>query len=418
MSEVIIKVNNVSKKFCRNLRTSIFYGFSDISKNMLGFESNSQKLRKEEFWALDNVSFEVKRGEILGIVGPNGAGKSTLLKLLNGIFMPDKGRIEVKGRVGALIEVGAGFHPMLTGRENIYVNGAILGMSKKEIDKKFNSIVEFADIGDFLDSPIKFYSSGMFVRLGFAIAIHCEPDILLIDEILAVGDSAFRVKCYKKMEELKKTMQTTIIFVSHSLYMVSKFCNRAIFLDNGILKKEGDVYDVVGEYQKEIIRKSEKQVSPSVLGPIPHTTKDIEIVSVKYLDEKEEEREEFSCGDKFCVRIEYKINKEVENPIFQISILNKEGLHIAIFGTHIDSVFMGKIFRSGFVDCWIQKLNLLLNSYYVTVGIYDSTHNILYDYWNGGFWGKFFRILPEEISEKMAEWMPLVKLENLWKWKK
>jgi len=187
-SDIAITVDHVSKKYCKSLKRSMLYGVTDIGRNTLGLSSHSGNLRKSEFWAVDDVSFEVKKGETLGIIGPNGSGKTTLLKMLNGIFWPDKGKITVKGRVGALIEVGAGFHPLLTGRENIYINAAILGMTKEEVDEKFDDIVEFADIGDFLDTPVKFYSRGMYVRLGFAVAVHCEPDILLVDEVLAVGD--------------------------------------------------------------------------------------------------------------------------------------------------------------------------------------------------------------------------------------
>ena len=179
-NDVVIKVENVSKKYCKSLKHSMLYGMSDIGRNVLGLKSRSERLRDNEFWALDDISFEVKRGETLGLIGPNGSGKTTLLKMLNGIFWPDKGKITIKGKVGALIAVGAGFHPLLTGRENIYINAAILGMSKREIDKKFDAIVDFADIGDFLDSPVKHYSSGMYVRLGFAVAVHCDPDILLV----------------------------------------------------------------------------------------------------------------------------------------------------------------------------------------------------------------------------------------------
>ena len=178
--DIAIRVNHVSKKFCRYLRKSMRYGMQDIGGNLLGMSTKPDMLRKDEFWAVDDVSFELHRGETLGIIGPNGSGKSTIFKMLNGIYMPDKGKIEIYGRVGALIEIGAGFHPMLTGRENIYVNAAIRGMTKEEVDEKFDDIIEFADIGDFIDTPVKHYSSGMFVRLGFAVAVHCEPGVLLI----------------------------------------------------------------------------------------------------------------------------------------------------------------------------------------------------------------------------------------------
>ena len=190
-NDVLVKVEGVSKKFCRNLKRSLWYGVKDISSELFGSTKNSQ-LRPKEFWAVDDVSFELKRGECLGLIGHNGAGKSTLLKMLNGLIKPDKGKITMKGRIGALIELGAGFNPILTGRENIYNNGAVLGFSKKEIDAKFDAIIEFAEIDDFIDTPVQNYSSGMKVRLGFAVAAQMEPDVLIIDEVLAVGDVGFR----------------------------------------------------------------------------------------------------------------------------------------------------------------------------------------------------------------------------------
>lgn len=243
----VIEVNQVSKKFCKSLSYILKYGFIDIGKSILGL-SGSGKLREREFWALNDISFEIKKGETLGIVGSNGSGKSTFLKLLNGIFMPDKGKVTVKGKVGALIAVGAGFHPMLTGRENIYINGTILGMSKKEIDKKFDEIVEFADIGDFLDTPVKNYSSGMYVRLGFSVAIHAETDILLVDEILSIGDESFRKKSFKKIAEISDK-GTTIIFVSHNMGQIKSLCDKAVWLEK-VIKKIGKPDVVVNEYLK------------------------------------------------------------------------------------------------------------------------------------------------------------------------
>jgi len=190
-NDVIVEVDHLSKKYCKSLRRSMRYGIEDIGRNLLGLRSRSGVLREGEFWALNNISFQIKKGEVVGIIGPNGSGKTTLLKLLNGIFWPDQGKITVCGKIGVLIELGAGFHPSLTGRENIYINAAILGMTKDEVNEKFDSIIDFADIGDFIDTPVKHYSSGMFVRLGFAVAVHSDPDILLIDEVLAVGDVQF-----------------------------------------------------------------------------------------------------------------------------------------------------------------------------------------------------------------------------------
>ena len=207
------------------------YGIVDLSKNLLGIKPNSTGLRKDEFWAVDNISFELRRGEVLGLIGGNGSGKTTLLRLLAGIFPPDKGEISIKGRVGALIAVGAGFHPYMTGRENIYLNGTILGMNREEINSKFQDIVDFAEIGDFLDAPVSTYSSGMRVRLGFSIAAQLEPDILLIDEVLAVGDQGFRVKCINRIKELIKN--SAVIFVTHTMQQVSNICSKVIVLDKG-----------------------------------------------------------------------------------------------------------------------------------------------------------------------------------------
>lgn len=230
-ADVAVKVERAAKKYCKSLKRSMVYGIRDIGRNVLGLSSHPDVLRCDEFWALDDISFEVRQGETLGIIGHNGSGKTTLLKMLNGIFWPDKGKLSVRGKVGALIGVGAGFHPMLTGRENIYINGAILGMSKSDVDKNFNDIVDFADIGDFLDVPVKHYSSGMFVRLGFAVAVHCEPDVLLIDEILAVGDANFRAKCYDII--YSKLHRTATIFVSHDMSQINRICDSLILLENG-----------------------------------------------------------------------------------------------------------------------------------------------------------------------------------------
>lgn len=275
-NDIVIRAEGISKKFCRSLKHVMFYGVQDIARNTFGMSSNSEMLRNGEFWAVNDISFEVKKGEALGIIGANGSGKSTLLKLLNGIFMPDKGRIEIKGRVGALIEVGAGFHPMLTGRENIYVNGSILGMSKKEIDRKFDEIVDFAGIGDFLDAPVKHYSSGMYVRLGFAVAVHCEPDILLIDEVLAVGDEGFQNKCFNKIGELRKNGTTTFL-VSHNMHTISTFAEKVIFLHNGKAKYFNNVAEGIKEYTNLFINKEDLGIEKICSGNDKINFFDVEI---------------------------------------------------------------------------------------------------------------------------------------------
>jgi teichoic acid transport system ATP-binding protein len=248
-TDPIISVEGVSKKFCRSLKQTMLYGVRDIACDVFGVSQASNGLRRDEFWALNNVSFDVKRGECLGLIGPNGAGKSTLLKLLNGITLPDKGTIKVAGRVGALLELGAGFHPMLTGRENIHLNAAILGLSKEEIAERFDVIVDFAGLQEFIHSPVKHYSSGMYVRLGFAIAAHADPDVLLVDEALAVGDILFQSKCFAKLREFKDN-GVTIIFVTHSLDLVTSHCSRALLLDRGRPTAQGTPKEVVDHYNR------------------------------------------------------------------------------------------------------------------------------------------------------------------------
>ena len=236
--EVLIKVDGLSKKFCRSLKRSLWYGIQDVTADLLLHQGDHARLRKNEFWAVNDVSFELRRGQCLGLIGPNGAGKSSLLKMLNGLVKPDRGRITINGRVGALIELGAGFNPILTARENIYVNGSVLGFSKTEIDSKFDAIVDFAEVDEFLDTPIQNFSSGMKVRLGFAIAAQMEPDVLLIDEVLAVGDVGFVAKCFNRISELMAT--TAVIFVSHSMPNISRICTQIITLQNGEVIHQGE----------------------------------------------------------------------------------------------------------------------------------------------------------------------------------
>ncbi|MFZ5997677.1 MAG: ABC transporter ATP-binding protein [Nitrospirota bacterium] len=231
MSDVLVAAEGVHKKFCRSLKRSLWYGMRDMGAELLGL-CGPPELRKDEFWAVQGVSFELRRGSTLGLIGHNGAGKTTLLRMLNGLIKPDRGRINVRGRMQALIALGAGFNPLLTGRENIYVNAAVLGIPKAEVDRRFDDIVEFSGINDFIDAPVQSYSSGMTVRLGFAVAAHMNPDILLVDEVLAVGDYGFQSKCYNKIGELKHN-GTGIILVSHNMHTISTFADRVMLLSKG-----------------------------------------------------------------------------------------------------------------------------------------------------------------------------------------
>jgi lipopolysaccharide transport system ATP-binding protein len=242
-----LEFHNISKKFRKGEgHDSLRDLLPGLFRKTFGRKGNAD-LKPKEFWALKNVSFQVGRGEALGIVGPNGSGKSTTLKILSGILKPTCGSIRVDGRISALIEVGAGFHPDLTGRENIFLNGAILGMSRTEIQRKMDTIIEFSGISGFIDTPVKRYSSGMYARLGFAIAAHVEPEILLVDEVLSVGDYTFQGRCIQKMNEILKN-GTTVIFVSHNMESVLSLCDRAILLVNGEISKEGEPTEVIAEY--------------------------------------------------------------------------------------------------------------------------------------------------------------------------
>ena len=250
-SEAVLSVNGVSKKFCRNLKRSLLYGVQDIASEVLGLREESDKLRTQEFWALKDVSFQLRPGEALGLVGKNGSGKSTLLRIIAGLINPDTGSVEVRGRVAPLIALGAGFNPILTGRENIYANMSILGLSKKEIDERFDAVVDFAEIGEAIDAPVRSYSSGMAARLGFASAIFTEPDILLIDEVLAVGDAKFRTKCYQKLSKLR-SLGTSFVLVTHSAPAIISICENSLYLSKGRLLANGDSNTIIKKYEQEL----------------------------------------------------------------------------------------------------------------------------------------------------------------------
>lgn len=249
--EVILSIEGVSKKFCRNLRRSLLYGVQDITSELLGTRTTNRKLRSQEFWALRDVSFQVRRGEALGLVGKNGGGKSTLLRVISGLIRPDSGSVEVKGRVAPLIALGAGFNPVLSGRENIYANMSILGLTSQEIRDRFDEVVAFAEIEEALDSPVQSYSSGMAARLGFACAVHTNPDILLIDEVLAVGDLKFRAKCFRRLAKLRE-QGVSFILVSHSSNSILAKCDTAVYLSKGQVKLAGDAASVTRQYENDL----------------------------------------------------------------------------------------------------------------------------------------------------------------------
>ncbi|MFC1711959.1 ABC transporter ATP-binding protein [Patescibacteria group bacterium] len=366
-NNTVIEISNLSKKFSKNLRYTLKYGLIDATKMVLGTSRSSGNLRSGEFWALKNIDFKLKKGETLGIIGPNGSGKSTLLKLLNGILIPDVGRIKIKGKVGALISVGAGFHPMLTGRENIYINGAILGMSKSEIDREFDSIVNFADIGDFLDTPVKNYSSGMFVRLGFSVAIHCQPDILLVDEILSVGDRSFQHKSLNYMRSLMREKKKTIVLISHNLLAIQSLCEKALWLDKGKIKAFGMVDKVKSEYEYYVDKILEdKDHNKLFFIDQSHQSGLAKFTKIELLTKNNKEVKKIEFMDYLKIRAWYDLKKPIKMPNFRFQIINNEGVPIAAPSSLYQKDYIRKLPKGrGYVDCIINKTPLMPGKYYI-----------------------------------------------------
>src|SRR5262245_10280177 len=244
--DVLVRIEGISKKYCRDLKRSLWYGLKDAAADLIG-RGEPGTLRPDEFWALDDVSVTLARGDCLGVIGRNGSGKTTLLKMLNGLVKPDRGRVELRGRVGALISLGAGFNPILTGRENVYVNGAVLGLSTGEIDAKLDEIIAFAELNEFIDAPVQSYSAGMHVRLGFAVATALQPDILLLDEVLAVGDAAFRGRCYGRLARIRGS--AAYVLVSHDMEQIARVCSHVLVLEAGRHHYSGEVAEGIRRYQ-------------------------------------------------------------------------------------------------------------------------------------------------------------------------
>ncbi len=321
----IVKVENVSKIFCRDLKKSLRYGLTDSLADLRTWKrkSDSKKaeerpLRKSEFWANRNISFTLKEGECLGLIGRNGAGKTTLLKMLNGLIKPDSGRIEMNGRVGALIALGAGFNPILTGRENIYVNGSILGLKKQEIDAKLDEILSFANIGDFIDSPVQNYSSGMQVRLGFGVASALSPDILLLDEVLAVGDAAFQAKCFNRLAELRRK-GVPFILVSHNMHSIARYCDQVAYMKKGEIDFLGQTEEGIKRYLEE----DENTAAGKPLGPDWNTVDGsgrMRLTGAHFEDSQETVVSKIATGSGVTLVISYESVELINDVLLDLSI--------------------------------------------------------------------------------------------------
>jgi lipopolysaccharide transport system ATP-binding protein len=359
MSNSIIKVSNLSKRYRigavekggKTLRETIMEGMSAPFRNLGRLRRLTSFKNGEEtdvIWVLKDVSFEVGEGEVLGIIGKNGAGKTTILKILSRITEPTSGFVEIYGRVSSLLEVGTGFHPELTGRENIFLNGAILGMRKREIERKFDDIVSFAEIDKFLDTPVKRYSSGMYVRLAFAIAAHLEPEVLLVDEVLAVGDIAFQKKCLGKMEEVARGGRT-VLFVSHNMGAIRSLCQSAIWLDNGQIVKKGPVDEVVRDYEEHQLSRFGESVPTVERNPEEVRGKSFYISRVEMLDEKGEHTTQFKYNDKLTLIIDFAGELVGDRFNLEFNIYNELGQLICVgaSGPHHDKFFNSNVRRVG-----------------------------------------------------------------------
>lgn len=308
---ILITVEKVSKRFSRSLKRSLWYGIQDLGQELTGMSKTANQLRPDEFWALKDVSFQICRGESVGMMGHNGAGKTTLLKLLNGLIKPTEGKITMTGSVRALIALGAGFNPILTGRENIYISGGVLGFTTSQIKERFDEIVDFSELGEFLDMPVQSYSSGMLARLGFSVAINTLPDILLVDEVLAVGDLNFAIKCYRKISEFRSN-GGLIILVTHNPYAIRTNCDRAIWLEHGEIREIGDANGVCDSYEQFVARESKVEGKQTITDP------QIESIDVKL-------PAFINSGEPFEAEIKVKANRQIYNPIIALNISNVPG---------------------------------------------------------------------------------------------
>ena len=332
------------------------------------------RMAKETIWALKDVSIEVHQGEVLGIIGRNGAGKSTLLKILSRITEPTGGTALVAGRVGSLLEVGTGFHPELTGRENIYLNGSILGMKKSEIDRKYDEIVAFAEVDRFIETPVKRYSSGMYVRLAFSVAAHLEPEILLIDEVLAVGDLAFQQKCLKRIKELTSNGMT-VLLVSHNMAAIQSSCSRAIFLDCGAIAAQGDALEAIQAYQAALQQKNALQIPGSPEIREGRGMERISILSFEMMAEDGIDRREFVFGEPVRIRIKLHAAERFEHPMINFGIRRADGVVVCNFNNWYDNFRIDYLEGNCTLEGWLPALRLVPDYYEI---------HILVWHWGGG----------------------------------
>ncbi len=402
--DAAIVVENVSKRYRL---------YRERSSSLKEVVTRRSVARYDEFWALTDVSLEIERGTVYGLVGHNGSGKSTLLRMMAGIQHPEKGKVRIRGRVSALLELGAGFHPELTGRENVYLNASILGLPRKEIDNLFDDIVEFSGLGDFIDTPVKIYSSGMYVRLGFSVAVHVHPEILIIDEVIAVGDEEFQRRCFEHLYKIRNE-GVTIVMVTHGLSIVQNMCDRAAWMDHGKVRAEGVAPDVVFEYVKTVNAAEEARLDGEGVGgtavetDIDASLRPIRTERVEFLNAAGDVVHSASTGDPLRVRFHYHANQPVEGPLFSFAIENHHGLHVATPGMRPTHQPAKTVTGDGYVDYEIERLVLGAGEYTLSLAIHDANGMIRFDHQDRALQ---LRVQPGReivagVVDMMGTWVP------------
>ena len=361
---IAIEVEHVGKRFRLQHRDT-----KTLKGSALEWLRLHRRSSPAELWALRAVSFSVRRGETLGIIGANGAGKSTLLALLAGTMAPTEGRIESRGVISSLLELGAGFHPDLTGRENIFLCGAILGLSRRQMRARFDAIVEFAGLSRFIDEPVRHYSSGMYVRLGFAVAVEIDPEILLIDEVLAVGDTDFQRKCIARMAEFRKR-QKTMLIISHDLPTIQSISDRIIILDAGRILGDGDPSAMVAQYEASWRRRTSADLRRE------WGTRDVVITQVDVVNQRDEATDVFGWGDTLVARIRYQAARRIESPVFGFALSDREGRVVSGNNTQIEQFTIPYVEGQGTLTVRLPELRLASGTYLLSFSVHSSDHQV------------------------------------------
>ncbi|HEU5192056.1 MAG TPA: ABC transporter ATP-binding protein [Methylomirabilota bacterium] len=374
MSDIVLGFDQVSKRY-RLRRGWHFLSLGEAIGRVRRRVRHTEETSPDFFWALRDVNFQIRRGESVGLIGSNGAGKSTTLKILSRVTVPTKGGFSAVGKIGALIEVGAGFHFDLTGRENVFLNGAIMGMTRAEVEEKFERIVSFAEIERFIDTPIKYYSSGMAVRLGFAVAAHINPDILLVDEVLAVGDAAFQAKCLNKLAELRE-QDKTIILVSHNMTNIVQHCDRVIWMDRGTVRAQGEPEAIVEQYLQAV----QPQRAGTGGTPTLDATAPIRIGAIVVRNHRSDPGEPLVYGARATIDVEYEVMAPVSDPVIGITFENVNGHALGGLTSRLGGVKLDLTHRTGVVRLVLDPVIFTRGMYKVTVSVLDERIQRFYDF--------------------------------------